>query len=99
MFSIDQNCHSLWDALPKLQALAARGARVRHFVEDVDVAFTSLGSQGAAGPLQWTRERFHPSGGQDWGAALFYSEFLGKLCVEIRDWEPLIGMKTAALAR
>jgi len=99
MFSIDQNCHSLWDALPKLQALAARGAHVRHFVEDIDVAFTSLGLQGRGGPLRWTRERFHPSGGQDWGAALFYSEFLGKLCVEIRDWEPLTGMKTAALAR
>lgn len=99
MFTIDQNCHPLWDALPKLQALAAKGHRVTHFVEDVDVAFTALGSTIDDEVLHLARERFHRSGGQDWGAALFYSEFLGRLPVEIRDWEPFTGLKTKTLAR
>ncbi len=97
LFSIDQNCHSLWDAIPKVQALATAGRRVRHFVEDVDVAFTALGA-GENTPLRLARERFYRSGGQDWGAALFYSEFLGRVPVEIRDWEPLTGLTTKALA-
>jgi len=99
MFSIDQNCHSLWDVLPKLQALASRGYHVRHFVEDLDVAFTSLGSDINTARLRLVRERFHHSGGADWGAALFYSEFLGRGPVEIRDWEELTGLKTNVLAR
>lgn len=99
MFSIDQNCHSLWDSLPKVQALASRGQAVTHFIEDIDVAFTSLGSALEAGQLRLERERYHRSGGADWGAALFYSEFLGRLPVEIRRWEPCTGMKTAVLAR
>jgi len=99
MFSIDQNCHSLWDALPKLHALTAHGHRVTHFVEDVDVAFTAIGSSLDDSVLHLTRERFHRSGGQDWGAALFYSEFLGRLPVEIRDWEPFTGLKTNTLAK
>ncbi|MGB2824768.1 MAG: hypothetical protein WBF17_27600, partial [Phycisphaerae bacterium] len=73
MFSIDQNCHSLWDALPKLHALARRGRRVMHFNEDIDSAFTSLGSRIDADDLRLARERFHHSGGADWGAALFYT--------------------------
>jgi len=99
MFTIDQNCHSLWDVAPKVQALARRGYRVRHFVEDVDVAFTALGARAGDQRLHLARERFHRSGGADWGAAVFYFEFLGRQPVEIRDWEPLTGMKTAALAR
>ena len=51
MFSIDQNCHSLWDVLPKLQALAGRGLQPTQFVEDIDVAFTALGSAPDAGAL------------------------------------------------
>ena len=98
MFSIDQNCHSLWDVIPKLHALVRRGVPVRHFVEDVDVAFAAVGN--APGErLRIARERFHPSGGADWGAALFYSEFLGRQPVEIRDWEPFTGLKTNVLAR
>ncbi len=98
MFSIDQNCHSLWDVAPKLAALAHAGRTVTHFVEDIDVAFTELG--GAAGnSLRVVRERFHPSGGQDWGAALFYSDFLGRLPVEIRQFEPLLGSKIKAVAK
>jgi len=99
MFSIDQNCHSLWDALPKLQALAGRGHRVTHFLEDVDVAFTAVGAGLAGAGLQLARERFHRSGGADWGAALFYSDFLGRLPVDVRDWEPFTGVKTAVLAK
>lgn len=100
MISIDQNCHSLWDVAPKCQALAAAGEPLRHFIEDTDVAFTALGSgQAAGGELHLARERYHHSGGADWGAALFYSEFLGRLPVDVRWWEPLTGMKTAALAR
>jgi len=99
MFSIDQNCHSLWDVLPKLQALVRRGKRVRHFIEDIDVAFTSLGSRVDSGCLRLARERFHRSGGADWGAALFYFEFLGRQPVDIRQWDEHTGMKTSVLAR
>lgn len=98
MFSIDQNSHSLWDALPKVQALAAQGRGVTHFVEDIDVAFTSMGAE-LDSALRLERERFYRSGGADWGAALFYSEFLGRQAVEIRQWEPCTGQKTAVLAK
>ncbi|HUT36523.1 MAG TPA: hypothetical protein VNE39_23750 [Planctomycetota bacterium] len=99
MFSIDQNCHSLWDTLPKLHALAAHGHRVTHFIEDIDVAFTAMGASVDDAVLHLARERFHRSGGQDWGAALFYSDFLGRLAVEIRHWEPLTGLQTKTLAK
>lgn len=99
MFSIDQNCHSLWDTLPKLHALAAHGHCVTHFIEDIDVAFTAMGASVDDAVLHLARERFHRSGGQDWGAALFYSDFLGKLPVEIRRWEPLTGLQTKTLAK
>jgi len=99
MFSIDQNSHSLWDCLPKLQALALKGRRVTHFVEDIDVAFTTMGAGVDGDGLRLAQERFHRSGGADWGAAMFYSNFLGRLPVEIRDWEPLTGMKTNVLAK
>jgi hypothetical protein len=98
MISIDQNCHSLWDVAPKLAALGAHGVAVRHLVEDVDVAFTALGG-GMMPNLRLERERFYRGGGQDWGAALFYSEFLGRLAVDPRQWEPCTGMRTAVLAR
>ena len=99
MFSIDQNCHPFWDAVPKLQALAAHGHRVTHFIEDNDVAFTAMGASVDDTVLHLARERYHRSGGQDWGAALFYSQFLARLPVEIRHWEPLTGLKTKTLAR
>jgi hypothetical protein len=99
MFSIDQNCHSLWDVVPKLQALARGGMSLRHWIEDVDVAFTSVGSPPGQSALRLARERFYRSGGSDWGAAMFYSDFLGRLPVEIRDFEEFTGLKTAALAR
>jgi hypothetical protein len=85
--------------IPKLHALAANGRAVTQYVEDIDVAFTSMGSPVHAGALHLERERFYRSGGEDWGAALFYSEFLGRLPVEIRHWETAMGMKTDVLAR
>lgn len=100
MFSIDQNSHSLWDTLPKLQAVAARHREVVHFVEDIDVAFTSLGADvDHADAMHITRERFHPSGGSDWGAALFYSDFLGRQPLDLRTLEPYLGMKIATFAK
>ncbi|MBT7170960.1 MAG: VOC family protein, partial [Phycisphaerales bacterium] len=75
--SIDQNSNPLWDTPAKLAALAASGESVRHCVEDIDVAFTDLGATLDDPTLRICREQFHPSGGQSWGASLFYSEFLG----------------------
>ncbi|MBN1943308.1 MAG: hypothetical protein JW849_08445 [Phycisphaerae bacterium] len=99
MFSIDQNSHSLWDALPKLHALHAAGRGVRHVLEDIDVAFTALGAKVDEPNLHIAPEQFHAAGGQDWGAALFYNDFLGRLPVEIRRWEPMLGATIAAVAR
>ena len=99
MFSIDQNCHSLWDVIPKLHAIRASGHHVRHFIEDVDIAFTSLGAIPGRDGLRLARERFHHSGGADWGAAMFYSEFLGRLPVEVRRWEQFTGLASDVLAR
>ena len=96
--SIDQNCHPLWDVVPKLHALARAGRPARHLVEDIDVAFTALGGS-PDDPLRMVRERFHHSGGQDWGAALFYSEFMGRLPLDLRDLEPYLGQKLSAVAR
>ena len=99
MFTIDQNCHTLWDVVPKLHALIGRGVKVHHFIEDLDVAFAAPGAAVGDQELRLAKERFHRSGGADWGAAIFYSEFLGRLPVEIREWEALTGLKTGALAR
>lgn len=99
IFSIDQNSHSLWDTLPKLQALARRGYSTTHYLEDVDVAFTHLGSDIDDESLRILPERYHPSGGMDWGAALFYSDFLGRLPLELRHWEEQLGMKVSQLAK
>jgi hypothetical protein len=99
VFSIDQNCQPLWDVIPKLHALTHHGLPVRHFVEDIDVAFTSVGASVGDHHLRFAPERYHGSGGSDWGAAVFYSEFLSKQPTDLRHWEPLTGMSTAALAR
>jgi hypothetical protein len=98
ILSIDQNCHPLWDVVPKLHALRRAGRAATHLVEDIDVAFTALGSR-PHDPLRMVRERFHHSGGQDWGAALFYSEFLGTLPMDLRDLQPQLGQKLSAVAR
>jgi len=68
-------------------------------VEDVDVAYTRLGSSVENQELKLAAERYHWSGGADWGSALFYSEFLGKVALDPRSWEPFTGIKTNLLAR
>ena len=99
ILSIDQNCHPLWDAIPKLQVLARRGRRPTHLIEDIDVAFTALGAEVGDRGMALARERYHHGGGASWGAALFYSEFLGRLPVDVRDWEAFTGLKTGTLAK
>lgn len=99
MLSIDQNCHSLWDVIPKIHALTAQGHGVTHLIEDLDMAFTALGASLEDDRLTLARERYHGSGGQDWGAALFYSELLGTLPLDLRDLEPALGQKISKLAR
>jgi hypothetical protein len=98
ILSIDQNCHPLWDVVPKLHALTRKGRATTHLVEDIDVAFTALGAE-PDDPLRLVRERFHHSGGQDWGAAMFYSEFLGTLPLDLRDLQPQLGQKLSAVAK
>jgi len=102
LISIDQNSHTFWDVLPKLQALAHDGHSVCHCIEDIDVAFTAIGAQvedeTAEGEMRMARERFYRGGAADWGAAIFYFNFLGRQPVEIRRFEPFTGMKTNVLA-
>ncbi|MDP6636462.1 MAG: hypothetical protein QGG42_16305 [Phycisphaerae bacterium] len=101
LISIDQNCHTLWDVPPKLQALAHRGHSTCHCIEDVDVAFTSIGATVADDcetQMRIARERFYRSGAADWGAAIFYFSFLGRQPLEIRRFEQFTGMKTNVLA-
>jgi len=98
LISIDQNCHPLWDVLPKLQALAHGGYSVCHCIEDIDVAFTAIGAQVGDDKMRVAQERFYRSGAADWGAAIFYFNFLGRQPVEIRRFEPFTGMKTNVLA-
>ncbi|MBT3380401.1 MAG: hypothetical protein HN742_27390 [Lentisphaerae bacterium] len=97
--SIDQNCHSLWDTLPKLQALGRMGHRGIHCVEDVDVAFTRRGAGVGDYSLELARERVFRGGAMEWGAALFYTDFLGRLPLDIRRLEPYTGWSSAALSR
>ncbi|MFP4055020.1 MAG: hypothetical protein ACLFV7_14260 [Phycisphaerae bacterium] len=98
IYSIDQNCHPLWDVPAKLGALDTAGRTPLHLVEDIDVAFTAMGASDED-PLRLKRERFYASGGQDWGAAVFYSEFLGTLPLELRDLQPFLPHKLATVAR
>jgi len=98
-FSIDQNCHSLWDVVPKCHALAARGWSVHHFVEDIDAAFTAVGADKDSQDLRLARERYYRGGAGDWGAAMFYMPFLAAQPVDIQAWEPYTGLKTATLAK
>jgi len=101
LISIDQKCHPLWDVPPKLHALVKAGHSVRHYIEDIDVAFTSIGASiddDQVQQMRIARERFYRSGPADWGAAVFYFGFLGRQPVEIRQYEPFTGMKTNVLA-
>lgn len=97
--SIDQNSSPLWDAIPKLQAAAAKGYAAVHCVEDVDIAFTQHGASPGEHDLSLRRERYYRGGTSDWGAAWFYSDFLGRLPLDVRELEPFTGWTTAALSR
>ncbi|MBQ6471809.1 MAG: hypothetical protein IJJ33_07490, partial [Victivallales bacterium] len=75
--SIDQNSNGLWDTVPKLAALSAHGMAGTHYLEDVDAAFTRRGAHPGE-PPSLLPERFYRGGGSDWGAALFYTDLLGR---------------------
>ncbi|MCK5801560.1 MAG: hypothetical protein KAI66_01950 [Lentisphaeria bacterium] len=97
--SIDQNTNTLWDTVPKLVAMVGKGYAVEHFLEDVDMAFTRHGAVPGDSALEVVRERYYRGGTSDWGAALFYSDFLGRLPLDVRRLEPYMGWTTAALSR
>jgi hypothetical protein len=97
--SIDQNCHPLWDTIPKLDALAAHGWQGVHCIEDIDVAFSRQGAQPGETGLALLPERTYRGGHSDWGAALFAHDLLGRLPLDVRALEPYTGRTTAALAR
>ncbi len=97
--SIDQNSLPLWDPVPKLQAALAAGAAGVHLIEDVDTAFTRRGASPEAPNLDLQPERIYRDGTSDWGAALFYTKFLGRNPLDIRILEPYTGLKTQTLAK
>jgi hypothetical protein len=97
--SIDQNSNTLWDTVPKLAALARHGWQGTHCLEDIDMAFTRRGAQPGDPTLAVVRERYYRGGVSDWGATLFYSDFLGRQPLDITDLEPFTGWTTAALSR
>jgi hypothetical protein len=90
--SIDQNCASFWDTIPKLDALRRKGIDVSHYVEDVDIAFAARGAEVDQPDLRLAMEKVYPGGGQDWGAGLFYSDFLGRLPRDPRSFEKYLGI-------
>jgi len=97
--SIDQNSNTLWDTVPKLAALCHHGLRGLHCLEDIDMAFTRRGAHPGDPTLELVRERYYRGGVSDWGATLFYSDFLGRLPLDVADLEPYTGWSTAALSR
>ncbi len=97
--SIDQNSTPLWDTVPKLLALSAKKLRGVHYLEDIDVAFTRRGALPGEGLLALKQERYYRGGVSDWGAAVFYTDFLGRVPLDIVDFEPYTGWSTAALSR
>jgi hypothetical protein len=97
--SIDQNCQPLWDAVPKLAALATHGWQGLHCIEDLDLAFSRQGARPGDTGLALLPERLYRGGHSDWGAALFGHDFLGRLPADVRVLEPYTGRTTAALAR
>lgn len=96
--SIDQNSSVLWDAVPKLEALSCQGYKGIHCVEDVDVAYSRQGSK-AGDEIDLRQERYYRGGVSDWGATLFYTEFLGKQPLDVVEFEKPLGMSLGALTR
>ncbi len=97
MISIDQNSNSLWDTLPKLQALEKQGIKFTHCIEDIDVAFTRVGAH--SDKLELTLERYYPSGNLDWGASLFYMNFLGRCPLNLDNLTKYTGETPAHTAK
>lgn len=97
MISIDQNSNSLWDTLPKLQALEKAGIDFTHCVEDIDVAFTRVGAH--SNQLQLTLEQYYPNGNLDWGASLFYMNFLGRCPLNLNNLVKYTGESPAHTAK
>jgi hypothetical protein len=97
--SIDQNSNTLWDTVPKLAALCRHGQRGLHCLEDIDMAFTRRGIRPGDHTLEVVPERYYRGGVSDWGATLFYSDFLGRQPLDVADLEPYTGWTTAALSR
>lgn len=97
MISIDQNSNSLWDTLPKLQALEKAGIKFTHCVEDIDVAFTRVGAH--SDQLELTLEQYYPNGNLDWGASLFYMNFLGRCPLNLNDLTKYTGETPAHTAK
>jgi len=95
--SIDQNSNSLWDVLPKIEALHTHQRELLHYVEDIDVAFTKVGSTYCAPQL--TLEQYYPNGNLDWGASLFYMDFLGKVPLNLSNLSQYTGKKIATTAK
>jgi hypothetical protein len=81
----------LWDAVPKLEALSCQGYKGIHCVEDVDVAYSRQGSK-AGDEIDLRQERYYRGGVSDWGATLFYTEFLGKQPLDVVEFEKPLGM-------
>ncbi len=96
--SIDQNCSPLWDAIPKLAALRAHAFAGVHCIEDVDVAFTQQFAPPGT-PPHVAPERFYPNGNSDWGASVFYSDFLGRNAINPRALEPYLHAPVATYAK
>ncbi len=96
--SIDQNCHPLWDTVPKLAALSHHGLTGIHYLEDIDVACTRRGAEVDDQRLEVCRERTYRGGVSDWGASLFYTELFGRNPLDVRRLEPYVGMTCKALA-
>ena len=96
--SIDQNCSPLWDAIPKLAALHARGFAAAHWIEDVDAAFTEQFVKPGT-PPHVAPERVYPNGNSDWGASFFYSNFMGRNAMNPRSLEPWLRAPLATFAK
>lgn len=97
--SIDQNSHPLWDPLPKLQALGEKGWSGVHYIEDLDTAFTRRGAMPGQDSLELAPERLYRDGTSDWGAALFYSAFIGRAPIDPRQLEPYLGLTVKKISR
>ena len=96
--SIDQNSNGLWDTVPKLAALYAHGLTGTHCLEDVDAAFTRRGAHPGDPPSLFP-ERFYRGGGSDWGAALFYTDLLGRQPWDLQELTLCLNTSLPALCR